>query len=128
MSAKTFRVLLSGGIGPDLSSFPFVGQHAARDVLIKSSVAAVLISAAFSLEACAGFVAAGTYPVFNGLSTVVMEDFNGDGIPDLAAIGFSGVSILLGKGDGTFEAAQNYATGSFTCAFRERRRHVPSQK
>ncbi len=38
---------------------------------------------------------------------MVIADFNGDGIPDLAVImyGSADISILLGKGDGTFAAA-----------------------
>jgi FG-GAP-like repeat len=40
-------------------------------------------------------------------------DFNRDGILDLAVVSDEGLSILLGKGDGTFQAAQNYAAGSF---------------
>jgi len=36
--------------------------------------------------------------------TLVVADFNGDGIPDLATRG-DGVSVLLGKGDGTFKPA-----------------------
>jgi hypothetical protein len=41
-------------------------------------------------------------------------DFNGDGIPDLAAANEydNSVSILLGKGDGTFQAHVDYAVGA----------------
>jgi hypothetical protein len=43
-------------------------------------------------------------------------DFNGDGIPDLAVLnnangGMGSVSVLLGKGDGTFNAAASPAAG-----------------
>src|SRR2546427_402711 len=44
-----------------------------------------------------------------------VEDFNGDGKPDLAVVNsFSNsVSVLLGTGAGTFQAALNYPVGSF---------------
>jgi hypothetical protein len=62
---------------------------------------------------------AGTNPVF-----VAVGDFNGDGKSDLAVAkqGWydsvsqtftnSGISVLLGKGDGTFQTAVNYGTGT----------------
>ena len=42
----------------------------------------------------------------------MVGDFNGDGIPDLA-VEAGGVSILLGNGDGTFQAPVAYAAGSY---------------
>ena len=40
---------------------------------------------------------------------IAAGDFNGDGIPDLAATAEGGVLIWLGKGDGTFSAPTTYA-------------------
>jgi hypothetical protein len=46
-------------------------------------------------------------------AAVVVGDFSGDGIPDIAVInGFSNsVSVLQGNGDGTFQSAVNYLVG-----------------
>ncbi len=41
--------------------------------------------------------------VGSGAGPIVVGDFNGDGIPDLA-VGAGGVSVLLGNGDGSFQA------------------------
>jgi hypothetical protein len=57
-------------------------------------------------------VAAGGFP-----SSVAVGDFNGDGIPDLAVANINGtsspetVSVLLGNGDGTFQAPLTVAAG-----------------
>lgn len=63
-------------------------------------------------------VAAQLYPgaefaVGSGPSSVAVGDLNGDGHPDLVTANNASndVSVLLGRGDGTFAAAQAFAVG-----------------
>src|SRR5260370_5650785 len=42
---------------------------------------------------------------------VVVGEFNGDGVQDLAATSSAGVSVFLGNGDGSFQAARTFPAG-----------------
>ena len=64
------------------------------------------------------FQAAQNYAAGSDPASVAVGDFNGDGILDLAVADAgdffgngTGVSILLGNGDGSFQAVQTYAAG-----------------
>jgi len=67
---------------------------------------AMLGTSALTSETGAVFAGSSLLPVAsqNSGNTALTADFNGDGIPDLVILG-SGVSVLLGNGDGTFTAA-----------------------
>src|SRR5262249_36622988 len=56
--------------------------------------------------AAAQYFAAGSRP-----NSVTVADLNGDGKPDLVTARIGSVSVLLGNGDGAFQAARDYATG-----------------
>ncbi|MBZ5651981.1 MAG: DUF11 domain-containing protein [Acidobacteriia bacterium] len=60
------------------------------------------------------FAPATPYPVGTSPSAIVVGDFNGDGKSDLAVANFgsSNVSILVNKGDGTFQAAATSPAGT----------------
>jgi uncharacterized repeat protein (TIGR01451 family) len=55
-----------------------------------------------------------SYAVGTNPAAVAVADFNGDGKLDIAVLnsGSNNVSILLGNGDGTFQAAKNYDVGN----------------
>jgi hypothetical protein len=55
-----------------------------------------------------------SFPVDKTPHTLTIADFNGDGIPDIAAANWcsNDVSVLLGNGDGTFRGPTNYPVSS----------------
>jgi hypothetical protein len=63
------------------------------------------------------FGVASAFSVGGNPTAVAAADFNGDAIPDLAVVDtgiantFGDISILIGNGDGTFQAAQTFSTG-----------------
>jgi len=80
------------------------------------AVLAILFSLRPAAHAAAVFQTAQSYSVGTNPGAVAVGDFNGDGTPDLAVCNFGdptaandgNVSVLLGKGDGTFQAATNF--------------------
>jgi uncharacterized repeat protein (TIGR01451 family) len=80
---------------------------------------ALVVSFAWARSAAAlDFSSAKTYPVGTQPNAVVVGDFNGDDKPDLAVAnpGSATVSILLNKGDGTFQSAMNVSVGNTPAA------------
>jgi hypothetical protein len=85
--------------------------------------ATLLLSSPFAAEATAqtvSFIESKDFAVGVRPVSVAVGDFDGDGVPDLAvaregiiSIGDPGdVSVALGNGDGTFQAARSFAAGS----------------
>src|SRR2546427_336508 len=61
------------------------------------------------------FAAARTFDAGPGAWSLAVGDFNRDGHSDLAVANrrSTNISVLLGNGDGTFQAAVNYSTEIF---------------
>ena len=81
---------------------------------ISAIVGMVLSSLGYStISKAVEFGPAKTYSVGTNPMAVVVADFNGDGKQDIAVAnsGSGNVSILLGNGDGTFQAAVNFDAG-----------------
>jgi len=131
-----FRLLVRAlGLCATLRAAPPVSFNAPVTYLTSGSVTAVAVgdfngdgkpdAAVTSNDSVTIFLGKGdgtfetpaVYPVGTGPVAVAIGDFNHDGKPDLAITantGNSGIgtlSILLGKGDGTFQPAVNYPLG-----------------
>ena len=101
--------------GSDTTTTISLAQATAADTV--SLGANTLVSAALALNPVntfARFAPEASYSTGNGPRSVTSLDANGDGKMDLAVANSSSttVSLLLGKGDGTFATKVDYATGS----------------
>jgi hypothetical protein len=83
--------------------------------LRRSSMATLVSLPLLTLNASAVvnriFLATPTYSSEGAASSVAIADVSGDEVPDLIVANGIGVSILLGQGDGTFQAAVSYSSG-----------------
>src|SRR5207245_2578627 len=78
--------------------------------------AAILFSSALPSPASAqtvSFIAHKDFVSGSNPVSVAVGDFNGDGVQDLTLANYhdNTVSVLLGSGNGTFQAAQTFAAG-----------------
>jgi hypothetical protein len=87
-----------------------------RLLLRPTPVAIFAATMLHSFLLAAAFKGAATFPAHLAPSAVVVADFNGDGNLDIAIANRSSndVSILLGKGNGTFNTTVNYSAGAGT--------------
>jgi hypothetical protein len=71
------------------------------------------VSAAAPTGSAPSFAPVRSYATGAGPVSVALGDLNGDGKPDLATANFGAgtVSVLLNRGDGSFEANRDYPTG-----------------
>lgn len=83
-------------------------------MLFRSTSRILLTVFLFSVLSQAQSFTRSEYAVGSQPNSVVTADFNGDGVADLAVTnsGDSAVSILIGRGDGTFGAASSVAVGA----------------
>jgi hypothetical protein len=102
---------------------PACAAHRAIRARVYSCCAAILLSMAAlnapqaRAQATVNWTNSAQTPATGpGPQSVVAGDFNGDGIADIATGNTGNVSLLLGKGDGTFAAANNIAGPSGTLA------------
>jgi uncharacterized protein (TIGR03437 family) len=78
------------------------------DALLGPAVAVIYGAGGATFGAPPVSLATGLPDANNGVYGLAMGDLNGDGVPDLAVMELQRISILIGKGDGTFREAYLY--------------------
>ena len=92
-----------------------MAKHRSRFVFVAAALTLATLAGAGSLPGQSiSFVARRDFGVGSGPRSVAVGDFNGDGAQDLAVANrdSNNVSVLLGNGDGTFQAAVNFGAGA----------------
>ena len=89
-----------------------------KSARILAVAALLMVQPLQMMSNAANFGAATSYPVGASPSGITLGDFNGDGKVDIAVAnsGSGNVSLLLAKGDGTFQPAVNVSAGQIPWA------------
>ena len=101
---------LNGDGKPDVVVVSVPNIRPAGSQLISGTIAVLLNNGDGTLQPAV------TYGVGEGVYSVSMGDFNGDGKTDLAVIDSFGVTVLLGNGDGTFRNPLTYGAAKLYAA------------
>ncbi|HET9365064.1 MAG TPA: VCBS repeat-containing protein, partial [Candidatus Angelobacter sp.] len=71
----------------------------------------IVFSFSFSIVCFSQSFNTQSYSIGGTAGQIIVADFNGDHIPDIATVNGDTVSILINKGDGTFRPHLDFATG-----------------
>jgi len=112
-SVSFTRKDFDAGITPGWVTLPDLNRDGKLDVVVANSTGGDTVSV-FRGNGDGTLMPRLSCGVGGWPASPVAGDFNGDGIPDLAAANYldNTLSVLLGKGDGTFQAQVTYPTGS----------------